>query len=268
MSGRLATRSTPDARARIGLPTGIRACLFDLDGVLTDTVRVHSAAWKAMFDGFLLERAGERGDRFVPFDAEAEYFLHVDGKPRAEGVRSFLEARGIRLPTGRPDDPPDAPTVHGLGNRKNELVLALLEAEGVEAYAGSVRFVQAACEAGLRRAVVSSSVNARNVLAAAGIEALFEVVVDGEVARRRGLRGKPAPDAFVEAARALGVEPAHAAVFEDALAGVEAARAGGFGLVVAVDRAGNGDALRARGSDIVVVDLGQLLAGRRVSRVR
>jgi beta-phosphoglucomutase family hydrolase len=243
----------------LGLPAGIRACLFDLDGVLTQTAKVHAAAWKQVFDEFLRRRAHEAGQEFIPFDAVRDYDEFVDGKPRYDGVRSFLASRGIELPQGSPGDPPDANTVDGLGNRKNELVLKLIRERGVEPFEGSVRYVRAARDGGLRRAVVSSSTNCRDVLAAAGIDDLFEAVIDGVLAEREHLRGKPAPDTFLAGARALGVEPRGAAVFEDALAGVEAGRAGGFGIVVGVDRIGQAEALRAHGADIVVRDLSELL---------
>jgi len=249
----------------LGLPDGIDACLFDLDGVLTRTAKVHAAAWKQMFDDYLQARAKRTGEDFVAFDAGHDYDEYVDGKPRYDGVRSFLESRGIELPDGTPDDPPSAETVDGLGNRKNELVLELIERDGVEAYEGSVRYVRAARDAGLRRAVVSSSTNCRDVLEAAGIVDLFEEIVDGNVAREQGLKGKPAPDTFLAGARALGVAPARAAVFEDAVAGVEAGRAGNFGHVVGVDRVGHAAALREHGADVVVEDLAELLdqeAGR------
>jgi beta-phosphoglucomutase family hydrolase len=242
------------------LPDGVRACLFDLDGVLTQTARVHAAAWKQMFDAFLRERSDETGEAFRPFDLPRDYLDHVDGKLRADGVRSFLASRGVELPEGAVDDPPQAATVHGLGTRKNDLVLEVLRRDGVEVYPDAVRFVNAVRDAGLRRAVVSASRNCREVLAAAGIEELFEVRVDGVVAAASGLRGKPAPDTFLAAADALGVAPADAAMFEDAEAGVEAGRAGRFGWVVGVDRTGNGAALRAHGADTVVTDLGELLA--------
>ncbi|PZS14610.1 MAG: hypothetical protein DLM64_01355 [Solirubrobacterales bacterium] len=243
----------------LGLPNDVRACLFDLDGVLTQTAKVHAAAWKEMFDGYLGERAERTGERFVAFDAVGEYDEFVDGKPRYEGVLSFLTSRGIDLPRGEPDDPPEAETVDGLGNRKNEIVLRMIRKDGVQAYDGSVRYVNAAREAGFGRAVVSSSTNCRDVLIAAGIDDLFEQRVDGVVAEREHLKGKPAPDTFLAGARALGVEPSAAAVFEDALAGVAAGRAGKFGCVVGVDRAGQADALREHGADIVVSDLSELL---------
>jgi beta-phosphoglucomutase family hydrolase len=237
----------------------VRACLFDLDGVLTQTAKVHAAAWKEMFDDYLRKRASRTGEPFVPFDPVRDYDEYVDGKPRYEGVRSFLASRGIELPQGTPEDPPGVETIDGLGNRKNELVLAIIRREGVQPYEGSVRYVEAVRAAGLPRAVVSSSTNCRDVLRAAGIEELFEQVIDGVVADREGLKGKPAPDTFLAGARALGVEPREAAVFEDALAGVEAGRAGRFGFVVGVDRVGQADALRAHGADVVVKDLAELL---------
>jgi beta-phosphoglucomutase family hydrolase len=224
--------------------------------VLTKTAKVHAAAWKRMFDEYLKRRDGEQ---FKPFDAVSDYDEYVDGKPRFDGVRSFLESRGIELPEGSPDDPPDAETIHGLGNRKNEIVLKMIHDDGVEAYEGSVQYVRAVRDAGLRRAVVSSSANARDVLKAAGIDDLFEEVIDGHVADRDHLKGKPAPDTFLAGAKALGVGPEEAAVYEDALAGVEAGRAGGFKLVVGVDRVGQADALRAHGADVVVKDLAELL---------
>ena len=243
----------------LGLPNAIRACLFDLDGVLTQTAKVHAAAWKEMFDAFLRKRAAQTGGNFEPFDPVADYDEYVDGKPRYDGVRSFLTARGITLPEGTPDDPPDAVTVHGLGNRKNELVLAMIERQGVQVYEGSVRYVRAVRDAGLGRAVVTSSANADEVLAAAGIDDLFDVRIDGVVAAREHLQGKPAPDTFLAAARALEVARDRAAVFEDALAGVAAGRAGRFGLVVGVDRVGQADELLKHGADVVVSDLSELL---------
>jgi beta-phosphoglucomutase family hydrolase len=243
----------------LGLPDGTRGCLFDLDGVLTKTAKVHDAAWKEMFDAFLRDRAARTGEPFVPFDPVADYDTYVDGKPRADGTRSFLASRGIELPEGSEDDPPSAQTVHGLGNRKNEIVLRRIRTDGVEAYEGSVRYVRAAREAGLHRAVVSSSANCRDVLAAAGIEDLFEARIDGIVAEREHLQGKPAPDTYLAGARALGLEPAQAAVYEDALAGVAAGRAGRFGCVIGVDRVGQADALRQHGADVVVTDLAELL---------
>jgi beta-phosphoglucomutase family hydrolase len=246
----------------LGLPDGVNTCLFDLDGVLTQTAKVHAAAWKQMFDEYLRRRAERTGDEFVPFDERGDYDAYVDGKPRYEGVQSFLVSRGIDLPRGKPTDPPDAETVDGLGNRKNEIVLKLIHERGVEPYQGSVRYLHAAREAGLRRAVVSSSTNCKDVLEAAGIEELLEVRMDGVVAEREHLRGKPAPDTFLKAAEMLGSEPRDCAVFEDALAGVEAGRAGNFGCVVGVDRVGQAQALKEHGADVVVKDLAELLDER------
>jgi beta-phosphoglucomutase family hydrolase len=242
------------------LPDAITACLFDLDGVLTNTAAIHARAWKQMFDEFLLEWSAKTGTPFHEFDRPTDYDEYVDGKPRLDGVESFLASRGIELPTGSPSDPPEADTIHGLGRRKNDLVLRIMHDQGIEAFEGSVRFVHWVRDQGLRRAVVSSSTNARDALRAAGIADLFEVVVDGVVAERDHLRGKPAPDTFLAGAQAVGAEPAHSAVFEDALAGVEAGRAGSFGWVVGVNRSGQADALRAHGADIVVNDLDELVS--------
>ena len=244
----------------LGLPDGIRVCLFDMDGVLTDTASVHARAWQQMFDAFLTERAAQSGERSVPFDPVADYDRYVDGRPRYEGVEAFLRSRGIELPHGRADDPSGAQTIDGLGNRKNELVLRLIAQDGVRAFEGSVRYVRAVRDAGLRRAVVSASANCREVLVAAGIEDLFDARIDAEFAERERLRGTPAPDTFLAAARALDADARSAVVFEDALAGVEAGRAGGFAFVVGVDRVGQADALREHGADVVVGDLGELLA--------
>jgi beta-phosphoglucomutase family hydrolase len=249
----------PKTSRRLGLPDGVQACLFDLDGVLTQTAKIHAASWKEMFDGYLREWATKHDQPFRPFDPVADYDQYVDGKPRYDGVHSFLAARGIEIPEGDESDSAAEKTVHGLGNRKNEIVLRLIREEGVEAYAGSVRYVRAAREAGFRRAVVSSSTNCREVLVAARIEDLFEQRIDGLVAHRDHLQGKPAPDTFLAGAKALGVAPGQAAVFEDALAGVAAGRAGGFACVVGVDRVGQADELRAHGADIVVGDLAELL---------
>jgi beta-phosphoglucomutase family hydrolase len=243
----------------LGLPDGVNTCLFDLDGVLTKTATVHAAAWKQMFDEYLKQRAEREGTEFVPFDAGHDYDTYVDGKPRYEGVQSFLVSRKINLPRGEPTDSPDTETVDGLGNRKNELVLQLIHEQGVEPYEGSVRYLRAARDARMHRAVVSSSTNCHDVLVAAGIEDLFEVRVDGVVAEREHLKGKPAPHTYLAAARKLGVEPADAAVFEDALAGVEAGRAGNFGCVVGVDRVGQAEELKEHGADVVVKDLAELL---------
>ena len=243
----------------LGLPDGVSACLFDMDGVVTQTATLHAAAWKEMFDEFLRQRAQATGTEFVPFDPHREYDDYVDGKPRLDGTRSFLESRGIHLPEGTPDDPPGTPTLYGLSNRKNDLVLAKIAAGGVQVYQGSITYIEAVREKGIRTAVVSASANAKQVLDAAGIEGLFDVRIDGVVAKQRGLRGKPAPDTFLAAAEALDVPPAHAAVFEDAQAGVAAGHAGHFALVVGVDRVGQAAELRAHGADIVVKDLSELL---------
>ncbi|WP_329523477.1 beta-phosphoglucomutase family hydrolase [Streptomyces jietaisiensis] len=236
----------------LGLPDAIQACLFDLDGVVTRTAVVHAAAWKQTFDEYLRRRDGTD---FRPFDKGADYDRYVDGRPRADGVRTFLASRGIHLPEGEPGDPPDRETVHGLGNRKNDLLLELIRTQGVEAYAGTLRYIERARAAGLRTAVVSSSANCRDVLRSIEAEHLFDVRVDGVVAAERGLPGKPRPDTFLAAAADLGVEPKAAAVFEDALAGMDAGRSGHFGYLVALDRVGQGDALREHGADIVVKDL-------------
>jgi beta-phosphoglucomutase family hydrolase len=243
----------------LGLPDGVRGCLFDLDGVLTQTAKVHDAAWKQMFDEFLRQRATATGEPFVPFDPVGDYDEYVDGKPREEGTSSFLASRGIELPEGSEDDPPAAQTVYGLGNRKNEIVLKIMADDGVQTYEGSVRYVKAVKAAGLPRAVVSSSTNCEQVLAAAGLSDLFDARIDGIVAHREHLHGKPAPDTFLAGAKKLGLAPKEAAVFEDALAGVAAGRAGAFGFVVGVDRVGQAEQLREHGADVVVKDLGELL---------
>jgi len=247
---------------RSGLPSTVRACLFDLDGVLTPTASVHSAAWKSMFDAWLEPRARAAGTRFVPFDAVADYERYVDGKSRADGARSFLASRGIVLPEGAPDDPPDAETVHGLAERKDEMFARLLHDEGVSAYEGSDRYVRAVRDGGLRTAVVSSSRHARQVLSIAGIADLFDTIVDGVAAQQWELAGKPAPDSYLAAARLLGAGAAESAVFEDALAGVEAGRAGAFGYVVGVDHVGQAQELLRHGANVVVTDLAQLLGER------
>lgn len=242
----------------LGLPADTRACLFDLDGVLTRTATVHAAAWKKTFDEFLQARAAATGEPFVPFSAR-DYDAYVDGKPRVDGTESFLTSRGITLPVGAVDDPPTAPTLWGVSNRKNQLVLAQLAAGRVEVYPGSVRYVHAARRAGLQTAVVSSSANAAAVLIGAGIADLFDARVDGVTAREQQLAGKPAPDMFLAGAQAVGVTPDQAVVFEDALAGVAAGRAGNFSLVVGVDRVGQAVELRKHGADVVVTDLAELL---------
>jgi beta-phosphoglucomutase family hydrolase len=242
-----------------GLPDGMRACLFDMDGVLTDTAAVHSASWKEMFDEVLAERATRAGEPFQPFEIATDYLRYVDGRRRADGVRAFLASRGIDLPDGEPDDPPSAETVNGLGNRKNELVLAHIARDGVDVFEGSRRYVRAVRDAGLACAVVSASANTPAVLEVTGLGPLFDVVVDGVVAAREHLPGKPAPDTFLVAAERLGVGPDQAVVFEDALSGVEAGRVGKFGYVVGIDRVGHAAALSEAGADIVVADLEELL---------
>ncbi|MGB8650599.1 MAG: beta-phosphoglucomutase family hydrolase [Mycobacteriales bacterium] len=238
----------------LGLPDGVVACLFDLDGVLTRTATVHEAAWKQTFDELLQQQQPPQR----PF-SDDDYATYVDGKKREDGVRDFLASRGIHLPDGSRDDPPTAQTVFGVGNRKNALLLEKIRTDGVDVYDGSRRYLQACAAAGIRRAVVSSSANTEAVLHVTGLESLVELRVDGVTARERHLNGKPAPDTFLEAARRLELEPAECAVFEDALAGVEAGRAGRFGVVVGVDRVGHGPALREHGADVVVQDLGELL---------
>ncbi|OBB36077.1 beta-phosphoglucomutase family hydrolase [Mycobacterium sp. 852002-51961_SCH5331710] len=243
----------------LGLPDGIRAALFDLDGVLTDTASVHKKAWKAMFDDFLRRRAERTGEAFTPFDMQTDYLNYVDGKKREDGVRSFLASRSIELPDGGPDDPPTNETVHGLGNAKNDMFQQILRTDGVKVFEGSRRYLQAAADAGLGIAVVSSSANTREVLELTGLARFVQHRVDGVVLREENIAGKPAPDSFLRAAQLLGIEPEQGAVFEDALSGVEAGRAGRFGVVVGVDRVGQAEALRRSGADIVVSDLAELL---------
>lgn len=245
----------------LGLPDNVSACLFDLDGVLTDTASVHFTAWKAMFDGYLQDRAQRAGDTFEPF-TPGDYQAYVDGKRRADGVRSFLASRGIELPEGQPADGPDAGTVNGLGNLKNELFLTTLHDDGVEVFEGSRRYLQAVHEAGLPTAVVSSSANTREVLDVTGLARFIRHRVDGLTMREEHIPGKPAPDSFLRGAQLLEVAPGRAAVFEDAVAGVQAGRDGDFGYVVGVDRVGHAEALRRNGADVVVTDLADLLAAR------
>jgi beta-phosphoglucomutase family hydrolase len=235
---------------KLGLPPFTRACLFDLDGVLTQTAKLHAAAWKRMFDDFLQQWSAQSGKAFVPFDAVHDYQLYVDGKLRIDGARSFLASRGIQLPENK---------ISELAAVKDTILLQLLQQGHVETYEGSVRYLHAARDAGLRTAVVSSSKHCEQVLVSAGIADLFDARIDGNVAAAEHLAGKPAPDTFLAAAHALGVQPAQAAVFEDALSGVEAGRAGHFGYVVGVDRVGQGKQLRRHGADAVVTDLASLL---------
>jgi beta-phosphoglucomutase family hydrolase len=243
--------TTPDRRTPARLADQ-RALLFDLDGVLTPTADVHMRAWSRLFTPYLAQHG------VAPY-TEHDYFAYIDGKPRYDGVRSLLESRGIDLPQGTPDDPPDADTVCGLGNRKNAEFTAELAEHGVEPYPGSLRFLVAAIDAGLSVAVVSSSANAVQVLRTAGILERFPVVVDGLVARQDGLAGKPAPDTYLDAASRFGLTAAECVVVEDATSGVEAGRNGAFGLVVGVDRGAGADALRAHGADVVVGDLDELV---------
>nr|WP_221379713.1 beta-phosphoglucomutase family hydrolase [Actinoplanes polyasparticus] len=243
----------------LGLPPHVTACLFDLDGVLTQTALVHNAAWKLTFDEFLEKWSAQHGQEFVPFDPGPDYHKYVDGRQRADGVRTFLASRQITLPEGSPDDGPDLQTVNGIGNRKNLLVLQKIKEGAVQVYDGSVAYLKAARDAGLRRAVVSASANCKDVLEAAGIADLIEVRVDGVTAREQSLPGKPAPDSFLYAARQLGIPPENCAVYEDALAGVAAGRAGKFGITIGVDRVGQTQALLDNGADIVVTDLSELL---------
>ncbi len=237
----------------LGLPEGVRACLFDLDGVLTDTASVHRKAWKEMFDAYLSARAKREGNRFVPFDTDADYESCVDGKRREDGVRSFLQSRGITLPDGE---------VEKLGDRKNELFQQVMRSDGVEVFEGSRRYLEAVSAAGLAVAVVSSSANTREVLEITGLAKFIEVRVDGVTMREENIAGKPAPDSFLRAAQLLDVSADHAVVFEDAIAGVAAGRAGDFGCVVGVDRVDHAKELRDNGADIVVGDLAELLDAR------
>jgi beta-phosphoglucomutase family hydrolase len=241
---------------RLGLPDGIRACLFDLDGVLTNTAAVHAAAWKHTFDEFLRRRQGQD---FRPFDEHDDYDEYVDGKPRQDGVRDFLASRSIMLPEGGPDDGPDKETIYGVGNRKNDEVARRIQQDGVQVFDGSLRYLQAVEQAGLRRIVVSSSANTALVLRVTGLDRYIEGRIDGVTLAERHIPGKPKPDSYLAGAELAGVRPRAAAVFEDALAGVAAGRAGGFGYVVGVDRVGQAEALREHGADVVVQDLSELL---------
>jgi beta-phosphoglucomutase family hydrolase len=243
----------------LGLPEDIKACLFDLDGVLTDTASVHRKAWKAMFDEYLEARAERNGEQFVPFDIDDDYESYVDGKKREDGVKSFLDSRGISLPEGDADDDPSAETVHGLGNKKNDLFQQTLEADGVEVFEGSRRYLDAVATTDLKVAVVSSSANTREVLEITGLDKYVQVRVDGRTMRDEGIKGKPAPDSFLRAAELLDTSPDQAAVFEDALAGVAAGHAGHFGVVIGVDRVDHAEELRHNGADVVVTDLAQLM---------
>jgi beta-phosphoglucomutase family hydrolase len=235
------------------------AVLLDLDGVITDTASIHAACWKQMFDEYLQKRATQRGEALRPFDLATDYRLHVDGKPRFDGVRDFLISRGIRLPEGSMDDTPQAETVGGLGNRKNDLVNKIIEENGVEPYEGSVKLIHQLRRQGFKIAVVTSSQNCTVVLKAAKLEDIFDVQVDGNMIHAQHLAGKPAPDTFLTAARLLGVEPTRAVVIEDAISGVEAGSAGNFGLVIGVARKENTEELRHHGAHLVLNDLGELV---------
>jgi beta-phosphoglucomutase family hydrolase len=235
------------------------AVLFDLDGVITNTANLHATCWKQMFDEYLQKRARQRGEAFCPFDLSADYRLYVDGKPRFDGVRDFLRSRRIQLSEGNPDDPAEVETVHGLGNRKNDLVNHAIAEVGVEPYAGTVQFIHQLRRDGFKIAVVTSSQNCDAVLRAAKLDDLFEVRVDGNLIQAQGLAGKPAPDTFLMAAKLLGVEPIRTVVLEDAISGVEAGSNGSFGLVIGVARKGNAEELKRHGAQLVVEDLGELV---------
>lgn len=236
-----------------------QAVLFDMDGVITDTARIHATCWKRMFDDFLEKRASRNSEPFRPFDLDTDYKVHVDGRPRYEGVRDFLRSRGITLRDGTPDDPPTEETICGLGNRKNELVNVHLASAGVEAYPGTVAFLKCLRRLGIKTAVVTSSQNSQTVLQAAQVDHLFDACVDGDVLVEHGLAGKPAPDSFLKAAEMVGVAPERAAVVEDALSGIRAGVQGGFGLVIGVARKDNAEELKAQGAHRVVKDLAELI---------
>ncbi len=247
----------PRDTVRIAL-SSFDAFLFDLDGVITRTAGLHASAWKKLFDDYLAADAARSGTAFVPFDIVTDYRAHVDGKPRHAGVRDFLASRGIRLPEGTPQDDPGRETVHGLGKRKNRYFVAALEQEGVRVYQSAVALVREARARGIKTAVVSSSSNTAGILRVARLTDLFQVRVDGVEVVRLGLPGKPDPAMFLEAARRLGVPPGRGVVFEDATAGVEAGRRGGFGFVVGVGEGEHAARLREHGADVVVADLGTI----------
>ncbi|BFU90602.1 MAG: hypothetical protein NTAFB01_17890 [Nitrospira sp.] len=235
------------------------AVLFDLDGVITKTAVLHAAAWKRLFDEYLKKLAARTDSPYEPFDPARDYRLYVDGKSRYDGVKTFLQSRHLTLPPGSLDDGPSQETIYGLGNKKDRYFDECLREAGVAVYPGTVRYLRAARAAGLKAAVVSSSHHCRDIIQSVGLTALFETRIDGHEIDRLHLHGKPAPDTFLEAARRVGVSPAKAIVIEDALAGVQAGQAGGFGLVIGVNRENQADALRQHGADIVVADLAELL---------
>jgi beta-phosphoglucomutase family hydrolase len=249
-------------KGMLGLPDRVTACLFDLDGVLTDTASVHAAAWQQTFDRFLRQHAASTGERFVPFRQPEDYDEFVDGKPREDGVRDFLASRHISLPEGNAHTGPGLGSVRAVANLKNQLLMQRIHQDGVRVFDGSRDYLEAARDAGLRRAVVSSSANTRQVLQVTGLDSLVEKIIDGNALRVRNLKGKPAPDSYLAGAKALSTSPENAAVFEDAIVGVQAGRAGGFGCVVGVNRQGaeHGQALQAHGADLVVRDLSDLIS--------
>jgi HAD superfamily hydrolase (TIGR01509 family) len=250
------------ARRHLGLPRGVDACVFNLEGVLVGSARLHAAAWAQTFDEFLSSRIERTGGRYAPFNPGTDYAEHIHDRPRLDGVRAFLASRGISLPDGEAEDPPGTETVHGLANRKNEALLRRVEEHGVTAYDGSRHYLQAALEAGVHTAAVSASANTRTLLERAGLATLIERCVDGNTMLVERLRGNPAPDTLLAACRRLGLEPQHAAAFETSPAGTAAARAGGFAVVIGVDRTGQASALRAQGADLVVPGLAELLERR------
>jgi len=235
------------------------AVLFDLDGVITDTAKMHATCWKKMFDEYLRKRANKESESFIPFEIASDYKLYVDGKPRFDGVRDFIRSRGIKLPEGTPEDSPETETVCGLGNRKNDLVNEVIDSVGVDAYESTITLARQIRDAGIKIAVVTSSQNCDAVLKAAKIDDLFNVRVDGNTILEQHLSGKPAPDSYLEGAKRLGVDPHRTVVVEDAISGVQSGRNGKFGLVIGVDRKGNGDELKKNGADVVVKDLGEFL---------
>jgi len=240
-------------------PEKFEAVLFDLDGVITDSAKIHAACWKFTFDTFLKRYASESGEEFEPFDIETDYFHYVDGKPRYEGVRHFLASRNLELPEGTPDSPAYEQSICGIGNRKNELVNIAIQSNGVDFYQSSLDFVENTIKSGIKTAIVSSSQNCETILSSADILYLFPIRVDGRVAMKKKLKGKPSPDTFLEAARLLGVKPERAVVVEDAISGVQAGKNGKFGLVIGVDRKENAAELIENGADIVVADLGEFI---------